>query len=69
MAVGESMTTTDRQQRKHQPERHAMLEPVGIVSGAMDSILTSEEAVWVSLADKIKPEDLVGLEVFVRLPA
>ena len=43
------------------------LKPLGRITGAMDPIYTGEDSVWVTLGKDIKPEDVVGLEVFVRV--
>lgn len=54
-----------RQQARPDGTRFPLVR-LGSVEGVMDAILTGEDAVWVSLADGMKPEDVVGLEVFVR---
>ena len=43
------------------------LLPLGTIEGELDKVLTGEEAVWVRLAAGLKPEDIMGAEVFVRV--
>ena len=40
---------------------------LGRIEGELDPILTGEQAVWVKLAEGLKPEDVMGAEVFVRV--
>lgn len=43
------------------------LFPLGTIEGVMDAVLTGEEAVWVKLAEGLRPEDVMGADVFVRV--
>ena len=43
------------------------LLPLGTIEGELDQVLTGEEAVWVKLSEGLKPEDVMGAEVFVRV--
>ena len=40
---------------------------LGTIEGELDKVLTGEEAVWVKLAEGLRPEDIMGAEVFVRV--
>lgn len=60
----------EKEQRAKQPDGKVFtLVRLGSIKGVMDTILTGEEAVWVRLAEGIRAEDIVGLEVFARRPA
>ena len=60
---------TDEKEKQVTSREDGTFFPLGTIVGVMDQILTGEEAVWVKLAEELKPEHVVGLEVFVRLPA
>ena len=43
------------------------LVPLGTIEGELDQVFTCEEAVWIKLAEGLRPEDVMGAEVFVRV--
>lgn len=64
------MVDNGQQKTPRQPDvKSFTLVRLGSIEGVMDTILTGEEAVWVRLAEGVRPEDIVGLEVFARRPA
>ena len=56
---------------KQPKNRASTLQPVdvtvlGRVAGTMDPYGSGDASVWVRLADGIEPDDVVGLDVYVK---